>query len=113
DAALDWAEDTGNETIGIVEGVLDAARFGPPFVSIMGMSMSSNQGALAKNFFRRAILVPDNDADSSKREKFLADAKDVLSGLEIIEGLLPKGVKDAGDLSVEKTKELRNKWNLK
>lgn len=113
DAALDWAEYTSNETIGIVEGVFDAARLGPPFVSIMGMSMSSNQGALVKNFFRRAILVPDNDTDSSKREKFLADAKDVLSGLEIIESTLPAGIKDAGDLSVEETGELRKKWNLK
>lgn len=118
DAAWEWSKQTGNRTIGIVEGVLDAARLGPPFVSIMGLKMSMNQGALVRNFFDRALVVPDVDPDPEKRKLFLEAVDAVLTShgfpVEVLElpGGGKGGVKDAGDLTAAQAKRFREKYKL-
>ena len=107
DAARAWSEKTGKRTIGVVEGVLDAARLGPPFVSLMGLTASTSQGALIKNFFNDVVVVPDQDKDPNKREQLLTSLEVVLRNtyMRVID--LPRGVKDAGDLSEDQVIKLR------
>lgn len=116
DAALEWSKNTGNKTIGIVEGVMDAARLGPPFVSIMGLRMSSNQASLITNHFDRVVYVPDNDVitDEDKAEIFCKSITEALTpkGIQLEKALPPTGVEDAGAMSQEQVTAFRDKYKL-
>jgi len=116
DAALKWSKHTGIKTIGIVEGVLDAARLGPPFVSIMGLRLSSNQASLITNHFDRVVYTPDNDevCDEDKAEIFCKSVTEALlpKGIELVKAVPPKGVEDAGAMNQEQVNTFRKDYGL-
>lgn len=114
DAAIKYNVGKQNPVAGIVEGVLDAARLGPPFCAVMGLTLHANQASLLKNFFHRVYYIPDHDeGDGMKAVKFRASVENALenSGVGIGELELPPNVKDAGDLTPEQAEEIRK--NLK
>lgn len=114
DAAMKWCEETGNKTIGLVEGVLDAARLGPPFCSIMGLQLSPNQAALIANHFDRVIYVPDNDNNKDNAKLFCSSVEKALNtkDLKLIQAPPPNGVEDAGAMSLEQVEAFKTKHNL-
>ena len=116
---FDAARDFQGDTIGIVEGVLDAARLGPPFCSIMGLCLSTNQAALIANNFRRVIAVPDNDhTPDTDRESnasiFIRAIQDELGsrGVEIDIARVPIRYEDAGALDVAAVANFRKYCKL-
>jgi hypothetical protein len=112
DAALRWSKQTGRKTIGIVEGVLDAAKLGPPFCSIMGLTLSTNQAALISNHFERVVAIPDNDVDSENREKFVGSINRNLGskGVNVNICKLPEGCKDAGEMSFTDVQKFNKRY---
>lgn len=66
DAAIKWNDaqgrKDGNRLIGICEGVLDAARLGPPFCSVMGAGISTQQYSLIRRTFNKVIYASDHDS---------------------------------------------------
>ena len=115
DAAYEWAKQENEYTIGLVEGVMDAARLGPPFVSMMGLTLSSNQASLISNHFSKVVYVPDNDFDApEKSEMFCGSIRKWLESknLELVMATVPNHLKDAGDMKPHEVYEFREKHQL-
>jgi hypothetical protein len=120
DAAREWCKTNNKKTVGIVEGVLDAARLGPPFCSIMGLQLSTNQSALVANHFDRVIYTSDNDVntyDDGRKDNatlFCESVESVLrsKNIELVKAPPPPDAEAAGDMSVEQVKTFKEKYNL-
>ena len=90
---------------GLVEGPLDAARFGPPFISRMGKTLSKEQATLLRTEFDVVYSVSDNDEAGEQGKESIRNqfSRNVSDGrgtkLKMVE--LPAGTKDPGDLTPE------------
>lgn len=101
DAAVAWNKAMGIKVPVCVggEGPLDAGRWGPPAVAIIGKHLSEAQAALIMKHFKRFIYVRDNDIAGKKGQESVMRqfvGKDM--DLECLE--TPDG-KDPGDMSDE------------
>jgi hypothetical protein len=114
DAALSWSKETGDKTIGIVEGVLDAARLGPPFCSIMGLRLSTNQASLIANHFERVVYTPDNDRTKKNAEIFCESVESLLAekDIELVKAPPPVEAEDAGDMGNSQVEIFRHNYKL-
>lgn len=81
----------------IVEGPLDAARFGPPGVAFMGKYLNEGQGELIAKSFRRVIYLLDNDAAGRESEASILRALD--GKVDLRKVTIPANFKDVGDMS--------------
>jgi len=98
----------------LCEGPLDAARFGPPAMPLLGKFLGSGQAELIRRHFRRVLYVRDNDPSGEQAaasvSKSLAGAcqvdQAVLSGYARPDGM---PAKDPGDLSPEQGVEFLSK----
>jgi len=98
DAAIEFNKKTGGSWCVICEGPLDAARFGPPAIAVMGKHLSEMQAKLISDNFGRVIFVGDNDeAGKSLRQKVF-DRLGSHPGLKLLLADLPSKFKDAGDM---------------
>lgn len=98
DAAVEWNQKhrPGRPPMAIlVEGPLDAGRFGPPGVAMLGKSLSIEQAELMSRFFRQVILVPDNDL--AGRQQTAKIGATLLGKVSCELAELPRGIKDAGE----------------
>lgn len=107
DAARAWNMEQGldlHPTALVVEGPLDAARFGPPAIPLLGKHCSEDQAELlCQNFRRLVYLADDDEAGRRGRDSF----KERLAGRAQLkfEGL-PQGVGDPGELTQDQADRL-------
>lgn len=94
---------------GIVEGPLDAARLGPPFISRMGKHLSSEQAVLIRKYFRHVVVIGDNDVAGRQG---LDSVRKQLVSVRVTEVPLPAHIHDPGDLSPEQAAEIRRNLSL-
>jgi hypothetical protein len=86
----------------LVEGVMDAARFGAPAIASLGKYLSENQAALVKGAFQRVVLVPDNDGPG---ETLIETAKRWLEPkCKVTVARLPSELKDAAEMDERSAK---------
>jgi hypothetical protein len=96
DAAISWSQRAGKATCLLMEGPLDAGRFGAPAVAQIGSSLSPQQANMLLNSFRKIVYIQDK---GEAGEKSLATVKGHLEGrCELIFENLPDGINDPGDL---------------
>ena len=99
DAALEWNKkhNTIKKVIGLCEGVLDAARLGPPFCSIMGAGVSNGQLYTIANTFDKVYFACDHDDAGNALRDTLVD-NPIISLLELEEVNYPSCYKDLGEM---------------
>lgn len=102
DAAVRWNDTNGKDPddriIGLVEGVFDAARLGPPFCAVMGAGVSFGQMALINNKFKRVYFCPDHDAAGQALAKTLHSDFYGLGHAQVVELEYPLNYKDIGEI---------------
>ena len=106
DAAVSYHQNTdrcATRWCALVEGPLDAGRFGPPFIAMMGKSFSQEQANLIRSEFDHVILIPDNDqAGKQSKDSVLmqfAQHSNTGKGTKVTCMDLPPNTKDPGALS--------------
>ena len=100
DAAIKWNKDnkTIRKVIGICEGVLDAARLGPPFCSIMGAHISNGQMKTIVDNFDKIYYICDHDK-AGESLKTSIEYHPLVSHLDYVEELTyPDVYKDVGEI---------------
>ncbi|WP_309383717.1 hypothetical protein [Cerasicoccus frondis] len=114
DAAIHWRHDADCATIGLVEGVFDAARLGPPFVSMMGLTLKPGQvEALIGCGFKRVLYLCDRDGCDENVMRTRESMRLLKPYFEKVQELeLPSGLKDAGEMTPEQAAELRERLGL-
>jgi hypothetical protein len=99
DAAVQWnkANALPRPVCVISEGPLDAARIGAPGLAVMGKSLSENQARLVADYFRRVILVADNDKPGQEaKAKMFAELSEYLTDITCVD--VPSQYKDLGEM---------------
>ena len=114
DAAVKWRFETGIRTIGLVEGVFDAARLGPPFVAMMGLTLKPGQAELLRGQgFDRVVYLCDRDGNPDNAERTRGSTGNLRGIIEDVQELtLPEGRKDAAEMTPEESEILRLKAGL-
>lgn len=113
DAAIKWRFRTGEPVLGLVEGALDAARLGPPFVAMMGLALKSEQAAsLSGQGFKRVVFVCDQDGNPANAKQTRESMKVLKPYFEVQELHLPPGVKDPAELNDSQREQLLEKAGL-
>ena len=81
----------------LVEGPLDAARFGPPGVAMLGKYLSDRQADLLARRFKKIIVVADNDKAGLEAKLRI---QDVLSNklIDLVFVDVPPAFKDVGEM---------------
>ena len=110
DAALKWNDDNNipmdKRIIGICEGVLDAARMGPPFCSVMRASISRAQFQLLLDRFSKVYFACDHDEAGSSLRDSLFQKLDMIPNADQILSLheidYPSEYKDLGEINDER-----------
>ena len=97
DSAIKWKNDNWESVVGIVEGVLDAARLGPPFCSVFGVNISEHNANFIKSLFSKVVYCVDHD-EAGKKLKSNLERRFYGSGIDLIEMEYPKEYKDVGDM---------------
>lgn len=98
DAAVRWNMRMGKKQriCVLVEGPLDAGRFGPPSIAMLGKSLSPGQAMLLISYFDRVLVLSDNDASGMESRKSVSK---FLSGHVILDFIpVPEAYKDPGDM---------------
>lgn len=99
DAAVAWNKrmQLKKPTAIVVEGPLDAGRFGPPGVAILGKYLSDTQADLLCKKFSKLIFVMDNDAAGLKARERI---KEIMATrmAEVIFVDVPPQYKDIGEM---------------
>jgi hypothetical protein len=105
DAAVEWMKTRNCPVMGLVEGPLDAGRPGPPFVAMMGKTLSQAQAALlAAAGVRKVVYVKDANKygeEAWKQVNSILDRSVARVALSV-----PEGNDDLGSMSPEKALEL-------
>jgi hypothetical protein len=107
DAALAWNREQGRQGRFIAfgcEGPLDAGRIGPPALCLAGKFLSEAQIKLVCSNFQEFVYVGDNDA--AGRKTALRVRAELGPKMRLRELILPKEVKDIGDLTEEEARFL-------
>lgn len=114
DAAVRWRMRTGIKTIGLVEGVFDAARLGPPFVSMLGLTLKPGQARhLLGQGFDRVVYLCDRDGNPENAERTRESMKHLEGIIGRVDELsLPPGRKDAAEITRPETDRLREEAGL-
>lgn len=101
------------KTIGICEGVLDAAKMGPPFCSVMGSSLSIGQLKLISCEFDRLLIACDHDLVGREMLDRLYKNLSYLGGIEYQEFEYPLNYKDLGEIKdANEILTLKLRYNL-
>ena len=92
---------------GLVEGPMDAARFGTPFMAIMGKSLSEHQAKLlVEARFTHVIYVRDKDeAGARGAESVSKQLQRYGKGIEVKIVSPPGDFKDLGEMTTEAARE--------
>lgn len=100
DAAVRW--NIANRIawpIGIIaEGPLDAGKLGPPAMASLGKSLSDNQAALLAGYFKRMIVVADNDEPGQKAKASTMETLVEQGIRNPISVVVPACYKDIGEM---------------
>lgn len=100
DAAIEWNQMMGmkKRTAILGEGPLDAGRWGPPAVALLGKFMSPNQAEILFKYFDQVLYVSDSDSYGMKSRKRVGQLfYGKRTELEFLD--LPAGKKDPGELT--------------
>ena len=89
----------------ICEGPLDAARFGPPAVAVLGSNFTQVQARLVEARFKICVAATDNDDAGHKCAQEIIDK---LAGTGVIVKRLLTPANDPGDMSHEDLHKLLN-----
>ena len=103
DAAVRWnaAMRPGRPPVCCIsEGPLDAGRIGAPALAILGKNFNEDQAMLVSSYFRRAIIVADNDASGAEAKEKLR-SKLAMAGVTVQVADVPKPHKDVGEMTTE------------
>ena len=113
DAALEFNKNKINKSVVIVEGALDAGKFGAPACSSFGCHISKSQAQLIANNFDRIYLIRDHDLAGEELYTSLTNELFALGIIkEIKEITYPKIYKDIGEINdKELLNKLRNELN--
>lgn len=99
DAAVAWNKMVGlkKPTVVLVEGPLDAARFGPPGVAMLGKYLSDRQADLLIRKFKKIIVVADNDKAGLEAKLRI---QEVLANkfIDLVFVNVPSSFKDVGEM---------------
>ena len=110
DAALKWNKNRNNRIVGICEGVLDAARLGPPFCAVLGSTLSYAQAEKIKHTFNTVLVACDND---SVGNNLIKSADEKLESVVLKQFEYPKHYKDLGEIKEDYViNDLKNRYNL-
>lgn len=99
DAALRWNRAMGTKVpvCAVSEGPLDAGKIGAPGLALMGKFMSDNQAKLIATYFRRVVVVADNDdAGQKAKADMLMKLSPYVSDVPV--AVVPAPCKDIGEL---------------
>ena len=89
----------------LAEGPLDAGRFGPMGIAMLGKYLSQEQAQILINRFDKIIMVMDNDkAGEEARRRITQVMQDKLT--EVVFADVPEGIKDAGAMTTAAAMEL-------
>lgn len=99
DAAVEWNQMMGmkRRTAILGEGPLDAGRWGPPAVALLGKFMSPNQAEVLIRNFDQVLYVSDSDSYGRKSRERVSQLLYGKIEIELLD--LPAGKKDPGDLT--------------
>lgn len=110
DMAIAWNKahrKLGKRVVIITEGPLDAGKFGPPAVAILGKYLSDDQSDILTKHFDIIMYVSDNDKagleGAARIQRKLADKN-------IIQIPLPTQYKDPGELPLDEAWALFEKY---
>lgn len=109
DAAISFNSDKSEKWCVLTEGPLDAARFGPPALAMMGKFFAQSQAQLAADHFDRVIFIPDNDVAGATGTKKVVQQLAEFPRIRLDVCPLPSHVKDAGELTTEEAKAFLEK----
>ncbi len=98
-----------NNTIGICEGIFDAAKFGPPFCPVLGAGLSRNQANLIASSFDRVLFACDHDEAGQKMRESVHKFLDG-TNVKIQEIQYPKQFKDAGEMPLVMARKILSKY---
>jgi len=104
DSALSWNDENRPgliPTCVLVEGPLDAARFGAG-VAMLGKYLSENQSSVLRKKFQKFVYIPDNDAAGRKSTKRVSE---MLAGSSLRVVALPSDIKDIGEMSYTESED--------
>ena len=99
-------DNTIGDTIVVVEGEIDAMRFGDGCVATYGTQITEPQ-VIALSKYKNIILLLDNDDAGKRAVDRIGNDIATLTGREISSILLPSPYKDVGDVPTELIHELR------
>lgn len=100
DAAVRWNAGRDDKAMVLVEGPLDAARWGPPAVAVLGKHLSDEQASLLlRTVGHGRVLVPADRDESGAKLLERVTASLGPKGVEVVPVDIPGGAKDVGDLS--------------
>jgi hypothetical protein len=108
DAAYQFVQATGVRTGFLMEGPLDAGRFGIPAVAMTGAVLSPMQAMLLAVVFRRIVYCADRGKAGELAS--VSVTKQLASKCEVIIEKMPEGVSDPGDAPESLVAELRKKY---
>lgn len=86
----------------LVEGILDAARLGPPAIATLGKYCSETQAGLLRGAFQKFVVIPDNDAAGQVLVQTTNQWLGPTGKLTVAH--LPTQFKDAGEMDVMSAK---------
>ncbi len=111
DNAVAWNNEhspSGNKTVIITEGPLDAARLSKgPSVAILGKYLSDTQAGYLSRNFDRVVYAMDNDEAG---QSSLATIMRKLSDKELVSMPIPKPYNDPGEMPQDQADELLSKY---
>jgi len=98
DAAVSWNKRyfPGSPFCILVEGPLDAGRFGPPACAFLGKYLNEGQGDLIAKAFRRVIYLTDNDTAGRESEASILRSLD--GKVDLRKASVPANFKDVGEM---------------
>ena len=99
DAAIAFNQGAARRLCILVEGPLDAGRFGPPGIAVMGKYFSENQAKLIAGNFQDVVVVADNDEAGKGLRQKTYERLGQVAGLRLQLADLPPTFKDAGEMT--------------
>jgi hypothetical protein len=97
---------TNHESVILVEGIIDAVRGGPGFVSSFGTSITPEQILLLTKY-KKVYMIGDNDMAGEKAVKKVTTLLATLTDTEVYSVVIKGSHKDVGELPESLIQELK------
>jgi hypothetical protein len=108
DAAVAFADHTGDSLGFLMEGPLDAGRFGPPAMALTGKHLSERQAHLILTRFQKVVYFADKGIPGEQAKKSVM--KHLGGHIEVIFEQLPDGVDDPGSAPADLVSHYRKAY---